>query len=149
MELDIEQLYPQIAAVLEPAGFRLVEARVNERNRAVQLVIHRSGGITHRDCAFVSRQVLDWAEENGIPLREKYSLEVASPGTARRFSHEREYEIFFDQRLRITWRDVTGKTQRSEGNNRGLQSGKLRLAVDEDNIIEIALDAIQVARLAD
>jgi ribosome maturation factor RimP len=119
-------------ALLEPhvasQGVSLVEVAQNPAGRRVivRVIIHSEAGVTHSECARVTRAaaaVLDEAE--GAP--PSYVLEVSSPGTDRVLKDPREFDLFrgLEVRLQViategdagTRREVTGKVDGRDGDD--------------------------------
>jgi len=81
----IEQLKGLIGPLLEEAGFELVELNFSRSrfSSALSILADRvEGGITVDDCAMLNRRIGDALDAAGM-LREKYVLEVSSPGIDR------------------------------------------------------------------
>jgi len=97
---------PEIFELLRPVvagqGAELVEVSVSGgRNRAfVRLIVHAPAGVTHADCARVTRAaapVLDAA----AAFPGAYVLEVWSPGTDRVLKSPREFDLFRGQLVQV------------------------------------------------
>lgn len=96
-------LESELAGVAKGAGCELVH--VEWKGGVLRLVIDREGGVTHEDCANVSRQssalldVLDFGAG-------RYTLEVSSPGLDRPLYKPEEYGRFAGRLARITYQAV-------------------------------------------
>ena len=92
-------LESELAGVAKGAGCELVH--VEWKGGVLRLVIDREGGVTHEDCANVSRQssalldVLDFGAG-------RYTLEVSSPGLDRPLYKPADYGRFAGRLARIT-----------------------------------------------
>jgi ribosome maturation factor RimP len=91
-----------LAPVVAAQGVRLVEIGVggSRRGTVVRIVIHSPEGVSHADCARVTRACRD-AIGNAGALGDRYSIEVSSPGTARVFRSGREFEVFRGLPVRV------------------------------------------------
>jgi ribosome maturation factor RimP len=73
-------------------------------------------GVTHDDCANLSREVSTILDvEDAVPGGE-YVLEVSSPGLDRRLSRARDFERFVGSRVKVMTREPVGVTEKSKGN---------------------------------
>jgi ribosome maturation factor RimP len=90
------------------------------------VIIHSERGVTHAECARVTRAaaaLLDDAE--GAPA--SYVLEVSSPGTDRVLKEPREFDLFRGMEVRLqivvsegdagTRQEVTGKVDGCDGDD--------------------------------
>jgi ribosome maturation factor RimP len=66
----------------------------------VRLAIHAAAGVSHGDCARVTRIAGDVLDERETDLGS-YVLEVSSPGTDRVLKSAREFETFRGRRVRV------------------------------------------------
>lgn len=91
-----------------------VELAMSRRHTTVRLVVHSSGGVTHADCARVTRvvgRILD--EVNAFP--GTYLLEVSSPGLERILKAPREFDVFRGRAVRVHLRDGPEEVGRAAG----------------------------------
>ena len=58
------------------------EVAGTNRNLTIRVFIDKEGGVTHEDCASVSRQIGEVLDEQDI-VALSYTLEVSSPGLER------------------------------------------------------------------
>jgi ribosome maturation factor RimP len=90
-------------------------------------------GVSHEDCANVSREVSAILDvEDAVPGGE-YMLEVSSPGLDRRLSKASDFERFTGSRVKLMTHDPIGVTETSKGNRHfegkleRFESGRLTL----------------------
>ena len=101
-----ESLHDELAGVAKGAGCELVH--VEWKGGVLRLVIDREGGVSHEDCANVSRQssalldVLDFGAG-------RYTLEVSSPGLDRPLYRPEDYGRFAGKLARITYQPAGGE----------------------------------------
>ena len=99
-----ESVQNELAGVARGVGCELVH--VEWKGGILRLVIDREGGVTHEDCANVSRQssalldVLDFGAG-------RYTLEVSSPGLDRPLYKPEDYGRFAGKLARITYQPET------------------------------------------
>lgn len=95
-----DRLVTELQAIAEGVGCELV--RVEFKGGVLRLVVDReAGGVSHEDCASVSRQasaLLDVVDFG--PAR--YTLEVSSPGLDRPLYRAEDYARFTGRLARIT-----------------------------------------------
>src|SRR3954469_10526848 len=73
-------------------------------------------GVSHEDCANVSREVGTILDvEEAIPGGD-YMLEVSSPGLDRRLEKPADFERFTGSRIKVMTHDPVGITEKSKGN---------------------------------
>jgi ribosome maturation factor RimP len=121
---------------LAPAGSRVV----------VRIVIHSAAGVSHGDCARVTRIAAEKLDEReAVP--GSYILEVSSPGTDRVLKSEREFDVFRGRRVRL-WRDVEGTPTETAGVCAGTrENGLVVLRSDDGEESTIPWSSVTKARL--
>jgi ribosome maturation factor RimP len=73
-------------------------------------------GVSHEDCASVSREVGTILDvEEAIPGGE-YMLEVSSPGLDRKLEKPADFQRFTGSRIKVMTHDPVGVTDKSKGN---------------------------------
>jgi ribosome maturation factor RimP len=97
-----------------------VEMRGGGKARTLRITIDKPEGVTHEDCAQVSREVSVILDvEDAVP-GAAYTLEVSSPGLDRKLVKPEDYQRFLGSRLKLMTREpVNG--------NRRFQEGRLTL----------------------
>ena len=88
-------------------------------------------GVTHEDCANLSREVSTILDVEDVVPGGEYVLEVSSPGLDRRLSRAKDFERFVGSRVKLMTREPIGVTEKSKGNRHfegrleGFSSGRL------------------------
>ena len=89
MDDELEGLISTIRGRVEALGYELVDLRKRGSQKRPLLQVRidvpdaaTGRGITHDDCAVISRGLEQWLDETGV-LGERYVLEVSSPGIER------------------------------------------------------------------
>jgi len=150
-------LMAEFEAIADSAGLELVHAEFRGGN--LRIFIDRpDGGIDLSDCEWVSKQVsalLDVVDFG----RQRYVLEVSSPGLDRQLYRPRDYERFTGHKVRVTFfaaesgkRTVVGRLERfrpaePEDADGDASGGEITLEVDDGERLELSLADVQVARL--
>lgn len=110
-------------------GVELVEAelRGDGKARMLRVTIDKPEGVTHEDCANVSRDlstVLD--VEDAVP-GGTYTLEVSSPGLDRKLMKAEDFTRFAGSRVKLMTREPVNGNRHFEGRLEGFSEGKLTL----------------------
>jgi ribosome maturation factor RimP len=110
-------------------GVELVEAelRGGGKARMLRVTIDKPEGVTHEDCASVSRDlstVLD--VEDAVP-GGPYTLEVSSPGLDRKLLKPADYTRFTGSRVKLMTREPVNGNRHFEGRLESFSNGKLTL----------------------
>jgi ribosome maturation factor RimP len=146
MEGRERELFDLLEPIVASQGVDLVEVVLGSApgGRLVRVVIHSPDGVSHGDCARVTRALgsaLD--EESGFEGR--YSLEVSSPGTSRVLKEEREFDVF---RGLPVWVRLEDGAERS-GTCAGTRSGEgVALRAEDGTESVIPWTSVSKARLA-
>lgn len=143
-----DSLTEMIRETVEPMGYELVGVEYLSQGTSgslLRIYIDHENGINVDDCVSVSHQVsgvLDVEE----PIREKYSLEVSSPGLDRPLFSARDYERFAGNRVNIRLRTKLHDRRRFQGLLKGILDGDVVVVVD-DQEYRLPLEQIDKARL--
>jgi ribosome maturation factor RimP len=129
MVFDIERVREIAAQVGASSGVEVVEVdmRGSGGSRMLRVFIDKPGGVTHEDCANVSRElstVLD--VEDAVP-GGPYVLEVSSPGLDRKLSKAADFERFIGSRIKLTTRTPVNGNRHFEGRLQSFHEGRLTL----------------------
>ena len=87
-----------------------VELRGGGKARMLRIVIDKPAGVTHEDCANLSREVGTILDVEDVIPGGSYTLEVSSPGLDRKLFRPADYERFIGSRVKLTTR-ATGERQ--------------------------------------
>ena len=137
-----------IQEVVESQGYELVETEFKGTGKSslLRVFIDKPAGISHHDCELVSEQVGTVLDvEDLIP--SSYTLEVSSPGLDRKLVKESDYTRFEGKLARIQTRIPLNQQKVFRGRLQGLSGGKVRLELQQGNLLDIPLDVIREARL--
>ena len=145
MAFDVERVRAIVERVAASGGLEVVEVelRGGGRSRMLRIVIDRPAdgaidklaegatdkpvGVTHEDCANLSREVGTILDvEDAVP-GGSYVLEVWSPGLDRRLVRSADYERFAGSRVKLTTRQPVSGNRYFEGRLESFQHGRLTL----------------------
>src|SRR6476660_6533296 len=127
MAADLNTIRELAGRVATAQGIEVVdvELRGGGKARTLRITIDKPEGVTHEDCAQVSRDVSTILDvEEAIP-GAAYTLEVSSPGLDRKLVRPEDYQRFTGSRLKLTTHEPVNGNRHFEGRLQGFQDGKL------------------------
>jgi ribosome maturation factor RimP len=167
MGFDIDQVREVVERVATSSGLEVVEVelRGGGKARMLRIVIDKPsvtsdglGGVTHEDCANLSREVGTILDvEDALP-GGSYVLEVSSPGLDRKLLRPKDYERFVGSRVKLATRVPVNGNRHFEGRLESFQDGRLTLEMSparkktrpgdpQPQILEIELANVEKANL--
>jgi ribosome maturation factor RimP len=106
-----------------------VELKGGGKARTLRIIIDKPEGVTHEDCANVSREVSTILDvEDAVP-GGSYTLEVSSPGLDRKLSRAQDFARFTGSRIKVMTREPVNGNRHFEGRLQSFTDGKLSLEV--------------------
>jgi ribosome maturation factor RimP len=129
MAFDLERVRAIVERVAASSGLEVLETelRGGGKSRMLRIVIDRPDGVTHEDCATISREVGTILDVDDAVPGGSYLLEVSSPGLDRKLVRAADYERFVGSRVKITTRELVGGNRYFEGRLQSFQDGWLTL----------------------
>jgi ribosome maturation factor RimP len=104
-----------------------VEMRGGGKARTLRITIDKPEGVTHEDCANVSREVSTILDVEDTVPGSAYTLEVSSPGLDRKLQTPEDYRRFTGSRVKLLTRDPVNGNRHFEGRLESFADGKLVL----------------------
>ncbi|HEY6352392.1 MAG TPA: ribosome maturation factor RimP [Candidatus Angelobacter sp.] len=129
MAADLEKIRGIVGRVAATYGVEPVEVdlRGGGKARTLKIIIDKPEGVTHEDCANVSREVSTILDvEDAVP-GGSYTLEVSSPGLDRRLLGPQDYARFIGHRIKLTTREPVNGNRHFEGRLQSFTDGRLQL----------------------
>src|SRR5205807_8873377 len=129
MALEHEKLREIAERVAASSGLEVVEVelRGGGSSRMLRITIDKPGGVTHEDCANLSREVGTILDvEDAVP-GGSYLLEVSSPGLDRKLVRPVDYERFTGSRVKLTTYQPVNGNRHFEGRLESFRDGRLTL----------------------
>src|SRR3954451_15741098 len=117
MALEIDRVREVAERVAASSGLEIVEVelRGGGKSRMLRIFIDKPGGVTHEDCANLSREVGTILDvEDTIP-GGPYLLELSSPGLDSKLSRPADSERFVGSRVKLTPREPINGNRHFEG----------------------------------
>src|SRR5215470_16578583 len=128
MAFEVERVREFAERVAASSGLEVVEVELcgGGKARMLRIVIDKPAGITHDDCAHLSREVGTILDvEDAIP--GSYTLEVSSPGLDRKLVRPADYERFTGSRVKLTTRNPVNGNRFFEGKLESFHEGRLTI----------------------
>jgi ribosome maturation factor RimP len=132
MGFEIDQVRAIVERVAADSGLEVVEVelRGGGKARMLRIVIDKvPGGVTHEDCANLSREVGTILDVEDIIPGNSYLLEVSSPGLDRKLLRPADYERFTGSKVKLKTRNPVNGNQHFEGRLQSFRDGRLTLEV--------------------
>jgi ribosome maturation factor RimP len=129
MALDLNTIREIAGRVATAHGVEVVdvELRGGGKARTLRITIDKPEGVTHEDCAQVSREVSTILDvEDAVP-GAAYTLEVSSPGLDRPLVRPEDFRRFTGNRLKLTTREPVNGNRHFEARLQSFEDGKLTL----------------------
>lgn len=133
MAVDLDHVRAIAERVAASLGLEIfeIELRGGGKSRMLRIVIDKPAGVTHEDCANLSREVSTILDvEDAIP-GGSYVLEVSSPGLDRKLFRPADFEKFQGSRVKLTTKDPVNGNRHFEGRLEHFESGRLTLNLAE------------------
>jgi ribosome maturation factor RimP len=129
MAANLEKIRDIVGRVAASYGVEPVEVdlRGGGKARTLKITIDKPEGVSHEDCANVSREVSTILDvEDAVP-GGSYTLEVSSPGLDRRLLGPRDYARFVGSRIKLMTREPVNGNRHFEGRLQNFADGRLQL----------------------
>jgi ribosome maturation factor RimP len=129
MGADVDKIRAIASRVAATYGVELVEAemRGGGKARTLKITIDKPEGVTHEDCANVSREVSAILDvEEAVP-GGSYTLEVSSPGLDRKLLKPEDYVRFTGSLVKLMTREPVNGNRHFEGRLVSFEQGRLVL----------------------
>ena len=133
MAVDLDQIHAIVERVAASSGLEVVEIelRGGGKSRMLRIFIDKPGGVTHEDCASVSREVSTIFDVEDAMPGGAYTLEVSSPGLDRKLFRAADFERFQGSRLKLTTKEPVNGNRHFEGRLEHFAEGRLTLDITE------------------
>jgi ribosome maturation factor RimP len=133
MAVDLEKVQGIAERVAASLDLELVEVemRGGGKARMLRIFIDKPAGVTHEDCANLSREVSTILDVEDAAGGGPYVLEVSSPGLDRKLFRPADFERFQGRRVKLTTRMPVNGNRHFEGRLEHFESGRLTLDLSE------------------
>jgi ribosome maturation factor RimP len=129
MAFELGPVREVVERVAASSGLEVVEIEMRGTggNRMLRIFIDKPGGVTHEDCAQLSREVGTILDVEDLVPGGSYVLEVSSPGLDRKLSRPVDYQRFVGSRVKLTTRNPVNGQRHFVGWIEGFQDGRVTL----------------------
>jgi|SRR5215472_9472553 len=126
---DVEKIRAIAGRVAGTYGVEVVDVELKGggKARTLRITIDKPEGVTHEDCANVSREVSVILDVEDAVAGGSYTLEVSSPGLDRKLLTAADYQRFTGSRVKLMTREPVSGNRHFEGRLEGFREGKLTL----------------------
>src|SRR5881398_556109 len=133
MAFEAERVREIAERVAASSGLEVVEVelRGGGKARMLRIVIDKPAGVTHEDCANLSREVGTILDVEDAVVGGSYTLEVSSPGLDRKLSRAADFERFVGSLVKLTTREPLRNNRHFEGRLEGFHDNRLTLDISE------------------
>ncbi|ADL13104.1 ribosome maturation factor RimP [Acetohalobium arabaticum] len=135
--------------IVEDHGLELVDTEYQKEGQdwTVRVFVDKPEGVTLDDCQKISREISDRLDIED-PIEKSYILEVSSPGLDRPLKDEEDFKRFTGHLIDVsTYAPVNGEKSFT-GELLEIIDDKVKLKLDNDDVVEISRDKIAKANLA-
>jgi|SRR5579872_3047091 len=142
MGFELDQVRAIVERVATGSGLEVVEVELRGAGKArmLRIVIDKipepgqSGdkliGVTHEDCAVLSREVGTILDVEDVVPGSSYLLEVSSPGLDRKLLRAADYQRFTGSKVKLKTRTPVNGNQHFEGRLQAFREGRLTLEMN-------------------
>jgi len=132
MALGIERVREVVDRVAASNGLEVVEVdlRGGGKSRMLRITIDKPGGVTHEDCANLSREAGTILDVEDVIPGGSYLLEVSSPGLDRPLLRPADYQRFVGSLVKLKTRDPVDGSRHLEGRLQSFEDGKITLTIE-------------------
>jgi ribosome maturation factor RimP len=131
MGFELDQVREIVERVATTSGLEVVEVELRGAGKArmLRIVIDKPAGVTHEDCAILSREVGTILDVEDVIPGNSYVLEVSSPGLDRKLLRAADYERFTGSLVKLKTRNPVNGNQHFEGRLQSFHEGRLTLEI--------------------
>src|SRR5581483_10618846 len=117
MAAGVEQVEQIARRVAESLALELVEVEIRGggKGRMVRIIIDKSSGVTHDDCANLSREISAILDVEDPIAGGSYTLEVSSPGLDRKLQKPADFERFSGSMVKLMTREPVNNNRHFQG----------------------------------
>ncbi len=144
----LQALHEMIEPLVAGQNLELVdiEYRKEKDNWLLRISIDKPEGISHEDCARVSRALDPLLEESDL-ISDSYILEVSSPGVERPLKKEEDFIRFAGKKVLIKTYQLLENQKTFRGKLLGLEEGQVNVELGDGRILGIPFTEICKANL--
>ncbi len=151
MAADLQKIREIVERVAASSCLEVVEVdlRGGGKSRTLRIFIDKPSGISHEDCAGLSREVSVILDAEDVIPGGSYLLEVSSPGLDRKLLKPADYQRFVGSLVKIKTRQPLDGTRLFQGRLQGLREGRVALEVTTKKTQPASALEIDLANVAE
>ncbi len=132
MVLEIDRVREVAERVASSMSLEVVDVdfRGSGNARMLRITIDKPAGVTHEDCANLSRDVGTILDVEDVIPGGSYLLEVSSPGLDRRLSRPSEFERYIGSLAKFTTREPIEGNRHFEGRIESFRDGRITVELE-------------------
>lgn len=132
MALGLDRVREIVDRVASSSGLEVVDVELlgGGKSRMLRITIDKGGGVTHEDCANLSREVGTILDVEDAMPGGSYLLEVSSPGLDRPLHRAADYERFTGSLLKLKTREPVNGSRHVEGRLEAFGNGRITLRLE-------------------
>ncbi|MBI1921077.1 MAG: ribosome maturation factor RimP [Geobacter sp.] len=142
-----------VLPLLDSMGLELVdlEYKPEGHGKVLRLYVDKPGGVTLDDCSAVSRELSELLDVEDF-IRDRYTLEVSSPGINRPLKSDADYRRYTGRLVKIRTfellEDEAGNQRKTFlGELLGMEEGVVTVRLSEGPLARIPVEKIAKANL--
>ena len=147
-EIVTEKIREIAARAADENKLELVQAKVigTSKNLTIRVFVDKTGGVTHEDCAAVSRRIGQTLDaENVFPL--SYMLEVSSPGLERELYSLEDFKKFVGKLAKVKTSAAIDGQKNFRGRIKSIEDNEIVFDDKTNGTVRFAFDAVAKANL--
>ena len=149
MAADLDTIREIAGRVATAQGIEVVdvELRGGGKARTLRITIDKPEGVTHEDCAMVSREVSTILDVEDAVQGPSYTLEVSSPGLDRPLRNLDDCERFKGRMAHFVLREPLVGQASFQGRLGDVADGEVEVWLDKTRNFRVPFTAVKAARL--
>ena len=143
----IEKIKEIIQPGVENLGYELIDVESHQGKKSLKIIVYidHLNGIKIDDCVLITNTISPIIDDNSN-LKDKYSLEVSSPGLNRKLILNEHYDKFIGNIIKVKLKTKIDNRKIYKGTLLGRIDDSISI-VENNNKINIKMDTIEICRL--
>ena len=136
-----------IQPCVEDLGYELIDVESYQGKKSLKIIVYidHLNGIKIDDCVLITNTISPIIDDNSN-LKDKYSLEVSSPGLNRKLILKEHFDKFIGNVIKVKLKTKIDNRKIYKGKLLGRNDDIINI-VDNNQKINIKIDAIEICRL--
>ncbi len=142
MVFELDPVRKIVERVAASSGLEVLDVEMlgGGKSRMLRIVIDKPAagtgntlvGVTHEDCANLSREVSTILDVEDVVPGGTYVLEVSSPGLDRKLVRAADFQRFVGSRIKLTTKDAVNGNRHFMGRLENFNNGRLTIELDNE-----------------